>query len=335
MKGVSSVLKKILLISLVASLVVLAFGVSLAQEKHFEGLRIRFFAGGPPGCPYASIVYRGAQAAEQDLGPTVEYVFSDWDPEKMVTQFREAVAARPDGIAIMGHPGDEALGPLIDQAIELGILVTTMDTPLPEAEGKYKGMGFGYVGADLYGGGYGLGKESVARFDLQEGDRALVWGLLSQPTRGLRTKGAIDALEEAGLIVDYIEISREVDTDPPAGIPVISGYVSSNPDVKLVVADHGGLTATLETYFKAVGAEPGEIIGVGFDLTAATVEAIRNGYTHLVVDQQPYLQGYIPILQLCMSKKYGFAGLHIDTGSAFIDADNVEAVAKLAEEGIR
>ncbi len=69
----------------------------------------------------------------------------------------------------------------------------------------------------------------------------MVWGLLSQPSRGERTKGVIDALEEAGLTVDYLEIDAATNADPAAGTPTFTGYVSSNPDVKLVVTDHGGL----------------------------------------------------------------------------------------------
>ena len=51
-------------------------------------------------------------------------------------------------------------------------------------------------------------------FNLKKGDRAMVWGLLSQPTRGLRTKGVIDALKEAGLTVDYLEIDAATNKDP-------------------------------------------------------------------------------------------------------------------------
>ena len=94
-------------------------------------------------------------------------------------------------------------------------------------------------------------------FNLKKGDRAMVWGLLSQPTRGLRTKGVIDALKEAGLTVDYIEIDAATNADPAAGTPTFSAYVSSHPDVKLVVTDHGGLTATAETYLKAAGKKRG------------------------------------------------------------------------------
>ena len=78
-----------------------------------------------------------------------------------------------------------------------------------------------------------------------------------------------------------------------------------------------------------------DIYAIGFDLSPATLEAIRGGWTDLVLDQQPYLQGYLPILQICLTKKYGFAGLHIDTGSGFAHADNVEVLAPLVEHQIR
>jgi len=304
-------------------------------EQLCTGVKIVFFPGGPPGGPFGTVVYNGAVAAASDLGADVEYMWSDWNPEKMVSQFKEAAATSPDGIAIMGHPGDDAFETVVDEARAKGIIVTSQNTTLPRIEDRYKGDGFGYVGQELYESGYMLGKDAVRRFELQEGDRAMVWGLLSQPTRGLRTKGAIDALEEAGLTVDYIEIDSATDADATAGTPVFTGYVLSNPDVKLVVTDHGGLTATLETYLKAAGKGPDDIYGIGFDLSPATLEAIRAGWTDLVLDQQPWLQGYLPIAQICLVKKYQFSGLHIDTGSGFAHKDNVEALAPLVEKQIR
>jgi len=202
-------------------------------------------------------------------------------------------------------------------------------------EAKYAANGFGYVGQDLYAAGFALGAESVKRFGLVEGDRAMVWGLKSQPTRGLRTQGVIDALEKAGLTVDYIEIDSSTNKDPAAGTPTFAGYVSANPDVKLVVTDHGGLTATLETYLKAAGKGPDDIYAAGFDLSPATTPAIKSGWTDLVIDQQPWLQGYLPILQICLTKVYGFSGLHVDTGGGFADKNNIDFLAPLAEKEIR
>ena len=303
--------------------------------KPFEGITIWFFTGGPEGCPFGSVVYNGAKAAEEALGPTVTYLFSDWNVEKMISQFKEAVAAAPDGICIMGHPGEDAFRPLIDDAESKGIIVTSQNTELPTLQAKYGANGFGYVGASNYSAGVALGKQSVLEFDLKAGDRALVWGLLAQETRGLRSQGCIDALEEAGLTVDYLEISDEINADATLGTPVITGYISANPDVKLIITDHGGLTSTAGTYMKAANVEPGEINVAGFDLSSASVDAIKSGYLGLILDQQPWLQGYLPILQVCLTKSYLFAGLNIDTGSGFVNAENVEALASLATEGIR
>ncbi|RIK48926.1 MAG: hypothetical protein DCC57_13015 [Chloroflexi bacterium] len=306
-----------------------------AGAKWCSGVDITFFPGGPAGGVFANNVYNGAKQAEADLGPSVNYVFSDWDPQKMIQQFQEAVATSPDGIAVMGHPGDDAFSPLIDDAEAQGIIVTSQNTELPASFAKYQSKGFGYVGAVNYTAGYNLGKEAVTRFNLQSGDRAMVWGLLSQPSRGERTQGVIDALEEAGVTVDYLEIDAATNKDPAAGTPTFTGYVSAHPDVKLVVTDHGGLTATLETYLKAAGKGPDDIYGAGFDLSPATLAAIRDGWTDLVIDQQPWLQGYLPILQICLSKVYGFSGLMIDTGAGFADQSNIEFLAPLVEKEIR
>ena len=170
-----------------------------------EGVRIVFFPGGYAACPYTSVVHNGAAAAAADLGAEVEYMFSDWEPAKMAQQFEEAVATEPDGIAVMGLPGDDALEAAIDEAREKGIIVTSQTAVLPRAEAKYKGDGFGYAGQELYESGYALGQEAIRRTGFGSGARAMVWGLLSDPAMGQRTQGILDTLDEAGLTVDYIE----------------------------------------------------------------------------------------------------------------------------------
>jgi simple sugar transport system substrate-binding protein len=306
-----------------------------AAAKWASNVSIVFFPGGAAGSGFAVHVYNGAKQAEADLGVKVTYVWSDWDPQKMIQQFREAVATKPDGIAIMGHPGDEAFDSLIDDAVSKGIIVTSQNTTLAKAEAKYAANGFGYVGAELYAAGHDLGVESVKRFSLKSGDRAMVWGLLSQPARGQRTKGVIDALKSAGLKVDYLEIDAATNKEAAAGAPTFAGYVSSHPDVKLVVTDHGDLTATAETFMKAAGKQAGQISIAGFDLSPATIAAIKGGWTGLVIDQQEWLQGYLPILQIALTKVYGFSGLHINTGAGFVDKSNVDLIAPLAEKNIR
>ena len=308
---------------------------SATNEGWCSGTNIVFFPGGSPGGPFATVVYNGAVQAAEDFGANMEVVWSDWNPEQMITQFSEAVATNPDGIAIMGHPGDEAFGPLVDDAESKGIIVTSMNTQLPELQEEYATSGFGYVGAINYSAGYALGKESIALSGLGEGDKAFVWGLLAQAGRGERTQGVIDALEEAGLVVEYLEIDDATNADAAAGVPTFVGIMSANPDIKLVVTDHGALTATLETYLTSAGLGPDDVFAAGFDLSSATVEAVNGGWTDLVIDQQQWLQGYLAVLQICLTDNFAFTGLHIDTGAGFLSTDNVDVLESLVEQQIR
>jgi simple sugar transport system substrate-binding protein len=329
-------MKKFLIyFALVVLLIAGLTSVGVARDGHFSDVRIVFFPGGNPGGPFASVVYRGAKAAQEDLGCQVEYVWSGWNPDKMIAQFKDAIARRPDAICIMGHPGVAAFAPLVDQAEARGIIVTSQNTSLPAIEDKYKAEGFGYVGQELYPSGVMLAKGAAQRAGLRSGDRAMVWGLIAQETRGLRSKGCVDTLKKMGVKVDYIEISDAINADASLGTPAFTAYVASHPDVKLIITDHGALTATAGTYMKAARKRPGDIYIAGFDLSAATVDAIKSGYVGVVLDQQPYLQGYLPIVQACLSKVYGFSGLHIDTGAALIDKSNIDFVAPLAQKGIR
>src|SRR6476620_4723 len=87
-----------------------------STPKWCEGVKIAAFPGGPQGGVFANNVYNGFRQAEADLGPTVTYYFSDWDPNKMLTQIQQAVATQVDGIATYGFGGEPATAPLVEQA---------------------------------------------------------------------------------------------------------------------------------------------------------------------------------------------------------------------------
>jgi simple sugar transport system substrate-binding protein len=113
----------------------LSIPFAVASEKppqSGKGITIWFDTGGPVGGPYNTIVQNGAMQAAVDMGCDVKYLYSDWNPEKVVENFKQAVAASPDGIVLMGLPGDDALEPFIKEAFDKGILVTCVDTNLPE-----------------------------------------------------------------------------------------------------------------------------------------------------------------------------------------------------------
>ena len=300
-----------------------------------SGMNIVFFPGGTQGGGFETVVYNGAKAAQSAFGPNVQYEWSNWDPATMISQFSEAMATNPDGIAVMGHPGDTAFDPLIDQARSQGILVTVMNTELPMAEAKYAADGTGYVGAILHDAGAALANEAIARAGLKSGDKVFVWGLAAQPGRGERTKGITDALTAAGMNVVYQEIDDATNTDPTAGIPTFTGIASANPDLKAIFIDHGNLTSTIPQFMQAANLAPGSVYAAGFDASAATVQGIKDGYISLVIDQQQYLQGFEAVEQLCLTHFYGFSGLTINTGGGFIDKSNVDVIAPLVEQQIR
>ena len=115
-------MKRILMLGLLA----LSLLCGTAFAKTGEGMTIWFDTGGSVGDGYGTIVQNGAKAAAADMGCELRLLYSDWNPETMITHFRNAVAARPDGIVVMGHPGDAAFGPLVDAAVKQGIVVTSI-----------------------------------------------------------------------------------------------------------------------------------------------------------------------------------------------------------------
>ncbi len=310
-------------------------GAPAAGTNWCSGVKIVFFPGGTPGGGFEQVVYNGAVQAAKDTGADVQYVWSDWDPAKMTTQFQQAAATKPDGIAVMGHPGDTAFDPLIDAAEKDGIIVTSMNTQLPTAQAKYAANGFGYAGAILYQAGYALGQEAVNRSGVKAGDKAFLWGLKAQAGRGERTKGVQAALEKAGLTVIYQEIDDATNANASAGVPIFTGVFSKDPDIKLVITDHGNLTGTIQTFLEAAGKKPGDVFAAGFDMSGNAITAIQGGWLQLVIDQQQFLQGYFGVLQICLTKQYHFAGLQIDTGAGFADKNNVDALAALVKGQVR
>ena len=323
---------------LLAAVSVLALTATTAsaealRDKWCSNVHLRFFAGGAEGDAFASIVYNGAVQATHDLGANVEYVFSGWKAETMVQQLREAIAAKPDGIAMMGHPGEAAIMPLAEQAYKAGIKMMYQNVPLPGVVAKYGG---GYVGAQQAQQGTALGEEAIRRFGLKSGDKVVVFGPFDQqPERYVREGSTADAFSKAGLVVTRLVSPAEAAADPNILIPVITAALLNQPDTKLIAYAGGQQLGNVPAYMKAAGKKPGDIIQIGFDTSPQIVAAFKDGWVQLTADQQPFLQGYMPILSLCQQVVYGLAPINVDTGAGFVNADNYEAVANLATEGLR
>jgi simple sugar transport system substrate-binding protein len=330
------------IIGILLALVVLSAGLAFAgggQEDKMKGgeeILIYMQMGGTQGDGATLARTNGARAAAQALG-NIKLIeqYSQWQAETMIAQFKEALAANPDGIIIMGHPGEAAFAPLVKQAVDRGIIVTSGNAPLPGLEKRYGAQGFGYAGVDLYDGGYMTGQKMVELGNLKRGDKAVVYGLFSQPGRKDSPQGMYDALTEAGLQVEKLEISPEVDADSSLAIPVLTAYLERNPGVKAIGTQHGAVTSIMPNVMQAIGKDPGELIVGGIDLAPATIEGVEKGYISVTLDQVLYLQGYIPVSQVVMMHRYKIPGLHINTAAGVVTPDNIGGLKELIEQGIR
>ena len=302
------------------------------RDNWCSDVKIRFFVGGAEGDAFGTIVYNGAKQAEHDTGAQIDYVFSGWDSERMVQQLREAVASKPDGIAMMGHPGDAPIMPLAEQAAKDGIKMMYQNVPVPQVVAAFGG---GYVGAQQEAQGRALGVEAARVAGLQSGDVAIVIGPFSNENRGARERGTVAALEEAGITVVQIDSLPNWAADPNLAIPVITAAILNNPDVKAIGYPGGQMLGNVPTYMQAAGKGPGDVFNFGFDTSPQIVEAFNDGWVQLTADQQPFLQGYLPILSLCQQVVYGLAPMNVDTGAGFVNTDNYEIVAELATEALR
>lgn len=312
-------------------LVVLMAGGASAAEK----LKVWFDAGGSPGESYATVLQNGAQAAAKDLGIEIKFVYSDWNAEKMITNFRQGMASRPDGMVVIGAPGDAAYEPLIGKALDSGIAVMCVDTPLPKTFEKYQSRGFSYIGVDNYGQGKMMAEKCLSHFGLKKGDKVLVWGLKSIPGRGLRAQAILDVFGKAGLKADYLEISPEANKEATLGAPILTGYIAAHKDCRLIVIDHGALTAQAGKALRSANIKPGSVGIAGFSLSPATAEAIKGGYVGLVSEGQPYMMGYMAVAQILLNKRGSFGGVYVDTAGGFVTKQNIEKVAPLANKAIR
>ncbi len=319
---------------LIVVLMLVVFSVQLTTAQGTK-LVVYMQMGGTQGDPSTLARTNGAEAAAKALNIDLHEQYSGWDPQKMIDQFKQAMAASPDGIAIMGHPGETAFGPLVDQAEAAGIIVTSGNNPLPDIEAKYQTKGFGYAGADLHAGGFLTGQAMITDGNLKSGDEAVIYDIWHNQGRSVSSQGIADALTAAGIVVDKLDVSDQVDQDASLGIPVLTAYVAAHPNLKAIGTQHGNVTAIIPKVLQGAGKNPGDIVVGGIDLSPATVDGITSGYITVSFDQELYLQGYLPVQQIFMTKNFLIPGLHINTGVGIVDKNNVDQIKSLIQQGVR
>src|SRR5215472_10709540 len=255
-----------------------AMAADALRDKWCSKVHLRFFVGGAEGDAFGTIVYNGARQAAADTGAQVDYVFSGWAQEKMIQQLREAVAAHPDGIAMMGHPSDAPIMPLAEEATKAGIKMMYQNVDVPQVRAK---LGGGYVGAQLAPQGYALGQEAIRRFGLKKGDKAIIAANFDDSNRSVREASTKKAFEDAGMTVIVVNSPPEWAADPNLAIPAYTAAIQANPDVKLIAYPGGQALGNAPAYMQAAGKKPGDIINIGFDTSPQVVQAFKAGWVQL------------------------------------------------------
>ena len=222
------------------------------------------------------------------------------------------------------------------RAIDKGIPVITAN--VDDTQGAAGNARLAFVGQDLFGAGYILTKGLLDKIPADQPVNALLG--LSAPGQSwaeARIGGAKKYLDELKAASPDRKIAYEVidsSTDISVTATRICQYVQGHPDTNVYV-DAGFWGAGAGECLRDLGVKPGQLHMAMFDLVPVVLDEMKKGYVDLTIDQQPYYQGYLPILQLYMIKKFGLSAFDVNTGKALIEPKDVDAVQKFVEMGVR
>ncbi len=267
--------------------------------------------------PFWPIVNRGAQEAAQKVGATVVIRHPNKaDASEMVNIIDTAIAQHPDGLVISVMDGS-VIGPAIKRASDAGIPVIAINA---NDEAARKSGAVLFVGQPEYKAGEGAGTKAKG---LGVTKQFCITGAATLTAMRDRCDGYANAIGDKP---DVVESS----SDPAEIKSRAAAYLAAHPDVNGILAtDPFGCPPVSEAI--AESGREGKVVLSCFDLTPKIIELIQGGQVAFTVDQQEYLQGYMPIIALDLYRKYGLMpATDILSGPGFVTKDNAADVAKLA-----
>ncbi len=185
-----------------------------------------------------------------------------------------------------------------------------------------------YVGQSQVAAGRALGQRVVDTIGT-EGKVGIGIEDLGHTALQQRLQGLLEVLDKTDM--DYTVLVTTPDLTQ--GASVLESYLIANPDAKAILNVDAN-TQAHGVVIRNLGLK-GKVLSAGFDLVPATLDNIIEGYTQFTVDQNPYVQGFYPILALYLWHEYDIEPGDIDSGAGFVDIDNVHTVLELAEKGYR
>lgn len=296
---------------------------ALAQEE----LRFVVVSHGQAADPFWSVVQRGASDAANDMGVNVEYQApTTYDMVAMSQLIDAAVASNPDGI-IVSIPDGPALTPAIQSAIDAGIPVISINSGYETSQSL--GL-FTHVGQTEYDAGLGGGQ----RFG-SEGVTHAICLIHEAGNAGLeeRCRGFTDGMAEHGGTVEQLVVDLN---NPTEAQQRIDAALTANPDINGIMAlGPVGSTVSISAVESAGLSDSIKI--ATFDLSPEVIDGIEGGTVSFAIDQQQYLQGYLPVVFLTQYNRNGntIAQDIVMTGPGYVDSSNVDMVKDLIEGGTR
>jgi len=138
-----------------------------------------------------------------------------------------------------------------------------------------------------------------------------------------RIDGAIDTIKKSGKSITYKTVATGAAV--PAELSTIDAYVTGHPDTKGLFAVDGGSTQSIGQTIQKHSLRSKGVKGGGYDLTPVTQKLLAADQMDFTIDQQPYLQGFLPILELYLyNASQGLTGpADVDTGLKFLDKTTV------------
>lgn len=286
---------------------------AFAQEE-LAPVRVTFIQHCCSGATFFQPMQFGAEEAARLFQVDLTYVNADGDAARHANLIETAIAEGQDAV-LPTITVPDALDEAVQKARDAGLVVIAQN--IDDPEGAAGNARHAFVGQDFIASGQIIGNRMIQDHGLGEGDHCLLPVEFPELTYAIeRAQGVQMALEPAG-ITSSIVGTGTVDAE---ALAIISQALIANPDITCII----GLGTTPTTVAPDAANEVGMsgIPNGGFDTNPKIMENIMNGVTTATMDQQPFWQGFLPVMFAAYAVRYGLTPPDIDTGNNLIDAVN-------------
>lgn len=255
--------------------------------------------------------------------------------EQAIANLQAAIARKPDAIFV-AIVDDKAYDAPIADARAKGIEVLAVN--VDDSQGAAGNERQAFIGQSFVAAGYSLGKAQARNFP-KDGPLRVLMGVSApgQTWSEQRAGGVLKFLDDfkkdnpgRQVTVDRIDSG----TDLAVTADRVGAYLNAHPDTTAYF-DCGYWEAGVARVLKDRGMAPGKVLLGGFDLVPEVLQQMKAGYIQTAVDQQPYMQGYMPVMEAYLSKNFGLAAANIDTGQGIVTPDKADAIMALSKQGLR